>query len=82
MRVAFNYRYTPTHKMIKRMISDGKLGRITNIEFIYNLDTFHGASYFYRWNRSRSHSGGLCIHKCCHHFDLINWMIADAPVEV
>ena len=82
VRVAFNYRYTPTHQKLKRMIQSGMLGRITNIEFTYNLDTFHGASYFYRWNRSRENSGGLCIHKCTHHFDLINWWLDDDPVEV
>jgi predicted dehydrogenase len=82
VRVAFNYRYTPTHKTLKRMIQDGKLGRIVNVEFTYNLDTWHGSSYFYRWNRDRRVSGGLNIHKCCHHFDLINWFLDDAPVEV
>lgn len=82
VRVAFNYRYTPTHKLLKRMILDGKLGRITNVEFVYNLDTKHGSSYFYRWNRDRSKSGGLNIHKCCHHFDLINWWLGDSPAEV
>lgn len=82
VRVAFNYRYTPTHKKLKKMIASGMLGKITNIEFTYNLDTFHGASYFYRWNRSRKNSGGLSIHKCTHHFDLINWWLDDDPVEV
>lgn len=80
--VAFNYRYTPTHKKLKKMLRDGILGKITNVEFTYNLDTFHGSSYFYRWNRSRANSGGLCIHKCTHHFDLINWFLDDDPVEV
>ncbi len=82
VRVAFNYRYTPTHKLLKRMIGDGKLGRITNVEFTYNLDTRHGSSYFYRWNRDRNHSGGLSIHKGCHHFDLVNWWLGDVPEEV
>lgn len=77
--VALNYRYTPTHKALRRMIMAGKLGRITNIEFSYNLDIRHGSSYFYRWNRERAKSGGMSIHKCCHHFDLINWLIGDEP---
>ncbi|MCX7705758.1 MAG: Gfo/Idh/MocA family oxidoreductase [bacterium] len=80
--VAFNYRYTPAHKYIKKLILDGALGKITNIEFVYNLDTFHGASYFKRWNRSRKFSGGLSVHKSCHHFDLINWLIDDIPETV
>ena len=77
--VAFNYRYTPTHKRLKRMIMEGRLGRITNVEFTYNLDTRHGSSYFYRWNRERAKSGGLNIHKCCHHFDLVTWWLDDLP---
>jgi predicted dehydrogenase len=79
VRVAHNYRYTPTHRRLKRMILEGKLGRIVNVEFTYNLDTFHGPSYFYRWNRDRKLSGGLSISKSCHHFDLVNWWLADVP---
>lgn len=82
LRVAHNYRYTPAHKLIKRIILDGKLGRITNIEFAYNIDTFHGSSYFLRWNRERSKSGGLTISKGCHHFDLVNWWLDDLPAQV
>jgi predicted dehydrogenase len=82
VKVAFNCRYTPTHKQMKRMLLEGKVGRITSVEFVYNLETWHGSSYFYRWNRERSKSGGLCIHKCCHHFDFINWLVGDVPEEV
>lgn len=82
VRVAHNYRYTPTHRKLKRMILGGELGCITNVEFIYNLDTRHGSSYFYRWNRERAKSGGLSIHKSCHHFDLVNWWLGDVPETV
>ena len=82
VKVAFNYRYTPTHRKLKRMILEGALGRITNVEFTYNLDTAHGSSYFHRWNRERAKSGGLNIHKCCHHFDLVNWWLGDVPETV
>lgn len=77
--VALNFRYVPTHKRLKRMIAEGRLGRIVNVEFTYNLDTRHGSSYFYRWNRERAKSGGLSVHKCCHHFDLVNWWLNDVP---
>lgn len=82
LRVAFNYRYPPAHKQLKRFLMEGNIGRVTNVEFTYNLDTNHGSSYFYRWNRERDKSGGLCIHKCCHHFDLVNWFVGDTPVEL
>lgn len=80
--VTFNYRYAPVHTKIKEMVLEGKLGRITSIDLNWYLDTHHGSSYFKRWNRVRELSGGLSIHKCTHHFDLVNWWIDQKPVEV
>jgi len=80
--VGFNYRYTQMHMQLKRMLMQGKVGRVTNVEMVWNIDTYHGSSYFYRWNRDRRFSGGLCISKSCHHFDLINWWLNDRPEQV
>jgi predicted dehydrogenase len=80
--VTFNYRYMPIHTRIKELVLEGKLGRITSIDLNWYLDTYHGSSYFKRWNRMREFSGGLSIHKCTHHFDLVNWWIDQKPVEV
>jgi predicted dehydrogenase len=82
VRVAHNSRYLPAHRQIKRLIREGLLGRITNVELTWNVDTYHGASYFYRWNRDRAQSGGLTITKGCHHFDLVNWWLDDRPAQV
>ncbi|WNQ13296.1 Gfo/Idh/MocA family oxidoreductase [Paenibacillus aurantius] len=80
--VTFNYRYAPIHTKIKEMVLEGRLGRITSVDLNWYLDTYHGSSYFKRWNRVRELSGGLSIHKCTHHFDLVNWWIGQKPVEV
>ena len=82
VQVAHNYRYAPLHRKLKQLIKSGKLGRVVSVEFTYNLDTWHGSSYFYRWNRERAMSGGLSISKGCHHFDLVNWWLDDVPEEV
>jgi predicted dehydrogenase len=82
IRVSHNMRYQPRNRQIKRMLQDGLIGRVTSIDYVWSLDTYHGASYFYRWNRQRDYSGGLSIHKACHHFDLINWWIDDIPEQV
>lgn len=79
--VTFNYRYAPIHMKIKELILEGKLGRITSVDLNWYIDTYHGSSYFKRWNRKREHSGGLSIHKSSHHFDLVNWWINQKPVE-
>ncbi|CAM3778637.1 Gfo/Idh/MocA family protein [Paenibacillus lactis] len=79
--VTFNYRYAPVHDKIKEMVWEGRLGRITSVDLNWYLDTYHGASYFKRWNRRRELSGGLSIHKSTHHFDLVGWWINQRPVE-
>ncbi|MGO4497282.1 Gfo/Idh/MocA family oxidoreductase [Paenibacillus sp. 2RAB27] len=79
--VTFNYRYAPIHTRIKELILEGRVGRVTSVDLNWYLDTYHGASYFKRWNRKRGNSGGLSVHKSTHHIDLVNWWIDQKPVE-
>ncbi|GAA1503610.1 putative dehydrogenase [Agromyces terreus] len=78
----FNYRYSPRNSTLRQVIADGRIGRVTSVHFEWALDTVHGADYFRRWHRQKQNSGGLFIHKASHHFDLVNWWIAAAPVRV
>lgn len=80
--VTFNYRYTAPHRRLKELLLEGRIGRVTYADLNWYIDTYHGASYFKRWNRRREASGGLSIHKCSHHFDLLNWWLGQVPVEV
>lgn len=82
VRVTHNTRYTQANMQVKRMLLDGMVGRVTNVELVWNIDTLHGSSYFYRWNRDRAKSGGMTITKGCHHFDLLNWWLDDVPEQV
>ncbi len=80
--VIFNMRYKPLQRAVRRLLMQGAIGRVVNIEFNYNLDTEHGSSYFFRWNRIRARSGGLNVHKSCHHLDVVNWWLGDRPETV
>lgn len=82
IRVAHNLRYTERNRQLKRMLLDGAVGRVTSVELTWSVDTYHGSSYFHRWNRERRISGGLSIHKACHHFDMVNWLVGDVPEQV
>ena len=82
LRVTFNYRYMPAFTMLRSLLMDGAVGRPTLVHFSWVLDTRHGADYFRRWHRSKSNSGGLLVHKASHHFDLVNWWLADRPSVV
>ncbi len=80
--VTFNYRYSPRNWALKKLISEGEIGQVTSVHFEWLLDTAHGADYFRRWHREKDKSGGLLIHKASHHFDLVNWWLADVPTKV
>jgi predicted dehydrogenase len=80
--ITFNYRYAPRNTALRQLIASGAVGEVTSVHFEWVLDTAHGADYFRRWHRDKASSGGLLIHKASHHFDLVNWWIADSPVKV
>ena len=80
--VTFNYRYSPRNSALKEIIQSGQIGTPLSMTFEWVLDTAHGADYFRRWHREKANSGGLLIHKSSHHFDLINWWLADVPRRV
>ena len=80
--VTFNYRYVAAMTQIRELIQDGAVGRVVSVDLNWYLDTYHGSSYFMRWNRRRENSGGLNVHKATHHFDLVRWWIDQRPVEV
>src|SRR5665811_2239215 len=75
-------RYSPRNSELKRVIASGEIGDVLSVTFEWVLDTAHGADYFRRWHREKDKSGGLLIHKSSHHFDLVNWWLADAPARV
>jgi predicted dehydrogenase len=80
--VTHNYRYSPRNAGLKELIKSGAIGNPLSVTFEWVLDTAHGADYFRRWHRDKANSGGLLIHKASHHFDMVNWLLADFPVRV
>jgi predicted dehydrogenase len=80
--VTHNYRYSPRNSALKEVIKNGSIGTPLSVTFEWVLDTAHGADYFRRWHRDKANSGGLLIHKASHHFDLVNWWLADTPTQV
>jgi predicted dehydrogenase len=80
--VAFNYRFNPVHEAVRTLLASGEIGEIGSVHFEWLLDVRHGADYFRRWHRDKAQSGGLLVHKSGHHFDLVNWWLGAAPVDV
>ncbi|MFE5320755.1 Gfo/Idh/MocA family protein [Paenibacillus sp. NPDC056579] len=80
--VTFNMRYRPFVVRIKELLKQNTVGQILSVHFEWFLDTSHGADYFRRWHRKKENSGGLLLHKSTHHFDFINWLLEEEPVQV
>lgn len=74
--VTHNARYNAGRWKLRECIQAGMVGEVQHMEFVENLDLFHGASYFRRWHRHKRNSGGLLIHKASHHFDVLNWLVS------
>lgn len=77
-----NARYTPITLKMKELITSGAIGKVLRMEYTEMLDRFHGKSYFQRWNSRRKYSNGLQLHKSCHHFDKMNFLLDSYATEV
>ena len=82
LTVAFNYRWRPGCTLVRRLLQEGVIGEVVQVDMDYLLDTSHGADYFRRWHREKDKSGGLLVHKATHHFDLVNWWLDAVPETV
>ena len=64
------------------MLDEGVIGKVLRMEYSELLDRKHGTSYFRRWNSRRACSNGLELHKSCHHFDKMNFLLGSRAAEV
>jgi predicted dehydrogenase len=80
--VTLNYRYAPHRAKLKELLMEDTIGEITTVDFHWNVDHPHLQRYMQRWHGESDKGGTLWVHKCTHHFDLINWWIDSDPVEV
>lgn len=77
-----NARYSPLTLKVKEMIDNGVIGKVLRMEYTEMLDRKHGTSYFRRWNSRRACSNGLELHKSCHHFDKMNFLLDSKAIEI
>ena len=68
-------RYSPFFREIRKVITDGKIGRVITIQHNENIGNWHIAHSFVRGNWRRSDlSSPLIMQKSCHDMDLLVWM--------
>lgn len=78
--VGMEYRYMkPVEEMVSQLRSGaaGTLQRLAIREYRYPFLKKVGD-----WNRFNRNTGGTLVEKCCHFFDLMNWITQERPVRV
>ncbi len=69
-------RYTSFYSAVKKVLSEGKLGRLRSIQMTEHVGMAHFIDSFVRgkWNNEEECGSGLLLAKCCHDIDLMCWL--------
>ena len=68
-------RYTVFYQTIKRLLEEGKVGRIMNVEGIERVAYWHQAHSFVRGNwHVAADTTPMILAKCCHDMDMLLWL--------
>ena len=69
-------RYTPFFRAIKKIIDEGTLGEIINIQHEEAVGNIHQSHSFVRGNWANSDdSSPMILQKSCHDMDILQWLI-------
>lgn len=74
-------RYSPLYRAAKKVIDEGRLGKIVSFEFNETLGFNHGGFIHGDWRRLTRNAGSHLLEKCCHDLDLAMWLMNDRPVR-
>ena len=76
-------RYTPFYRKVKELVDSGAVGRMIQVEAKEVLHVHHTATSFMREHyRLRQDCGSFVLTKCCHDFDIFNWIVGAKPARV
>lgn len=76
-------RYTPYTRALKRLLDDGAVGRMVNVQHLEPIGWWHFAHSFVRghWNNSGT-SAPLLLTKACHDIDWLLYLFGATPTRV
>ncbi|HSI86120.1 MAG: Gfo/Idh/MocA family protein [Candidatus Methylacidiphilales bacterium] len=74
-------RYAPIYRKAKEILDSGVVGQIVSLEFNETLDFNHGGYIHGNWRRHRQRAGTHLLEKCCHDFDIVNWLLGSIPIR-
>lgn len=78
--VAQEYRYMPPVGEMIRMAHGGAVGTIHQVSIREHREPFYPKVG--NWNRFTVNTGGTLVEKCCHYFNLMDFVLKEHPVRV
>jgi myo-inositol 2-dehydrogenase / D-chiro-inositol 1-dehydrogenase len=78
--VAQEYRYMPPVARMIRMAHDGAIGKIHQVAIREHREPFYPKVG--DWNRFTANTGGTLVEKCCHYFNLMDFILKEKPTRV
>lgn len=74
-------RYTTYTRMIKKILKEGRIGKVVSMQHLESVGHWHQAHSFVRGNwRNEKESSNMLLAKCCHDVDWIRYLM-DRPCE-
>lgn len=80
--VGFVLRYTPFFQHLSSLLRGGAVGQLLAIDADENLSQSITSGFFRAWRRDDRLSGGFMVEKCCHDFDIFNFLIGHRVTKV
>ena len=78
--VAQEYRYMPPVAEMIRIAHGGGVGRLHQVAIREHREPFYPKVG--DWNRFNANTGGTLVEKCCHYFNLMDFILKEKPVRV
>ncbi|MBR6770093.1 MAG: Gfo/Idh/MocA family oxidoreductase [Lachnospiraceae bacterium] len=76
-------RYSPFFREIRRLLEEGVIGELVDIQHIESVGYWHMAHSFVRGNwRNRELSSPMILQKCCHDMDILLWLAGSSCVRL
>lgn len=89
LQVGHQYRYTPLYNKVKEMITEGYLGKVTQIDCRWDRNASWrrplpdpSLERKINWRMYKEYSGGLMAELLSHQIDFINWAFNTHPDEL
>jgi len=80
--VGFVLRYTPFYSTVKQMVEQNKAGQVLSISADENISYWLMKMLYFGWRKWDRFSGGFMVEKCCHDFDIFNWITDSKAMRV